>query len=228
MFDVVAELPMLALILHLEATPMHIGSSELMVDVGGNDHPSARDFGADQFGGQVLALGDVLHLVGDDALARIVHLRPDRIILGAAPPILFACPNYHTGTGGVIPQFWISGTPSTLVPAGGFSTAWTSALVSCSRVTRPRRRAPSRELGQRSASRYKRNERQRPAMSGTKHIPWAHHRCRQTRLSNDALAFAPDFNVSTHHRRGLRDAQENEVTHLRPLRPPATERVKRR
>ena len=86
---------MLALILHFDAMPMHIGSSEVMVDVGGNDHPAARDFGADQFGGQVLALGDILHLAGDDALAGIVHLCPDRIVLALRPPILFACPNYH-------------------------------------------------------------------------------------------------------------------------------------
>ena len=45
-----------------------------MVDVGGDDHPAAGDFVADQLGREVLAVGDVVHLLGDDALAGVVHL----------------------------------------------------------------------------------------------------------------------------------------------------------
>ena len=45
MLDVVAEFPMFALILHLEPTPMHIGSRLRVMDVGGNDHAAARYFG---------------------------------------------------------------------------------------------------------------------------------------------------------------------------------------
>ena len=68
---VTAELPMLALILHLDATPMAIGSRLLLqVDrVGRDDHAAAGDLGADQLRVEVFALGDVLHLGGDDALA---------------------------------------------------------------------------------------------------------------------------------------------------------------
>ena len=75
-----AELPMLALILHLEATPMAIGSRRLVeVDrVGGDDHAAAGDLVADQLGVEVLALGDEAHLVGDDALAGGFHLRHGR------------------------------------------------------------------------------------------------------------------------------------------------------
>ena len=46
-----------------------------MVDVGGDDHASASDFIAHQFGRDLLAVSDVLHLFGDHALARVMHLR---------------------------------------------------------------------------------------------------------------------------------------------------------
>ena len=46
-----------------------------MMDVGGNDGAAARDFAAHKLRRQLLALGDVLHLFGDDALARKMHLR---------------------------------------------------------------------------------------------------------------------------------------------------------
>ena len=45
-----------------------------MVDVGGDDHTAASDFIADEFWRQLLAVGDVLHLVGNQGLARVVHL----------------------------------------------------------------------------------------------------------------------------------------------------------
>ena len=81
MFDVVDELPILALILHLRR---HADAHRLQVgvmDVGGDDHAAARDFGANQLGRQALAPGDVFHLLGDHALAGIVHLRADWIVL---------------------------------------------------------------------------------------------------------------------------------------------------
>ena len=46
-----------------------------MVDVGGDDHAAASDFVADQLGRDLFAVGDVLHFLGDDALAGVVHLR---------------------------------------------------------------------------------------------------------------------------------------------------------
>ena len=46
-----------------------------MVDVRRNDHASARDFIAHQFGRDPLAVSDVLHLVGDHAPSSVMHLR---------------------------------------------------------------------------------------------------------------------------------------------------------
>ena len=46
-----------------------------MVNVRGNDHAAARHFVAHQFGREFLAVGNVAHLLGDHALARVVHLR---------------------------------------------------------------------------------------------------------------------------------------------------------
>ena len=46
-----------------------------MVDVGGDDHASAGDFVAHQFGRQPFFVGDVGHFFGDAALAGVVHLR---------------------------------------------------------------------------------------------------------------------------------------------------------
>ena len=46
-----------------------------MMDIGGNDGAAARHFVAHQLGREFFALGDVLHFFGDDALARVVHLR---------------------------------------------------------------------------------------------------------------------------------------------------------
>src|SRR5260370_18812204 len=51
-----------------------------VVDVGGDDHASARDFGADQLRLQALPPRDVLHFFGDQALAAVVHLGPDDIV----------------------------------------------------------------------------------------------------------------------------------------------------
>ena len=46
-----------------------------VVNVGGNDGASAGDFAADEFGLELFAAGNVFHFFGDDALARVVHLR---------------------------------------------------------------------------------------------------------------------------------------------------------
>ena len=51
------------------------GLEVAMVDVGGNDGAAARDFAAHQFRLDLLARRDELHLFGDHALARVVHLR---------------------------------------------------------------------------------------------------------------------------------------------------------
>ena len=86
MFEVVAEFPIFALILHLDATPMHIGSRFAWLMLAGMiirpRATSARTSSRRQF----LAPGDILHLFGDDALARVVHLRPNRIALALRHP----------------------------------------------------------------------------------------------------------------------------------------------
>ena len=46
-----------------------------VIDVGGNDRAAARDFVADELGGQAFARGDERHLRRDLALARVVQLR---------------------------------------------------------------------------------------------------------------------------------------------------------
>src|SRR5260370_31384269 len=46
-----------------------------MMDVGGNNSAAAGDFAAHEFGVELLALGDILHFLGDDALTGKVHLR---------------------------------------------------------------------------------------------------------------------------------------------------------
>ncbi len=79
MFDVVEELPMFALILHsggdADAHRLQIG----VMDVGRDDHPAARNFVADGLRGEAFALRHVLHLLGDPALAGIMHLRADAV-----------------------------------------------------------------------------------------------------------------------------------------------------
>ena len=46
-----------------------------MVDIGRDDHAAAGDFVAHQFRGEFFPLGDVEHLLGDQALAGVMHLR---------------------------------------------------------------------------------------------------------------------------------------------------------
>ena len=75
--EVTAELPMFALILHFALMPIPIGSRPRpdVHLVGGDDHPSPRDLGADQLRLDRLAAGDVLHLGGDDPSAGFFQLR---------------------------------------------------------------------------------------------------------------------------------------------------------
>ena len=56
------------------------------MDIGRNDHAAPCDLGADQLAGDVLALGDIFHFLGDDALPRVIHLRPDRIVHSRGNP----------------------------------------------------------------------------------------------------------------------------------------------
>ena len=84
-----------------EPTPMAIGSSRREVDrVGRDDHAAAGDLVADQFRVEGLAAGDVVHLVGDDALAGRFDLRHGERILrdacrsassGTPPGPRFSC-----------------------------------------------------------------------------------------------------------------------------------------
>ena len=76
MSEVTAELPMLALILHLALNAdRHRLEPELEVhDVGRDDHPAARNLVPDLLGFPILAAGDKLHLGGDDSLTRLLDL----------------------------------------------------------------------------------------------------------------------------------------------------------
>ena len=55
---------------HADAHRLEFG----MVDVGGNNHASAGDFVANQFGRKLFPVGDVSHFLGDHAIAGITHL----------------------------------------------------------------------------------------------------------------------------------------------------------
>ena len=61
----------LAETLHADAHGFELG----MIDIGGDDHPAGGDFVADQFGRNLLAIGHVEHLFGDQAFAGEMHLR---------------------------------------------------------------------------------------------------------------------------------------------------------
>ena len=87
MLEVVAELPMLALILHLEATPMHIGSRIRWLMLAGMIMRPRATSERTSSGGELLALGDIVHLFGDDALAGIMHLRANWIVLAFVYPL---------------------------------------------------------------------------------------------------------------------------------------------
>ena len=57
-----------------------------MAYVGRNDHPAASHFVPDGLGRELLALGYVLHLLGHDPAAGVVHLGPHGISEALAYP----------------------------------------------------------------------------------------------------------------------------------------------
>ena len=71
---------MFALILHLEATPMPIGSRFVWLMLAGMIMRPRATSARTSSGARLLALGDVLHLLGDDALAGVVHLRANFVV----------------------------------------------------------------------------------------------------------------------------------------------------
>ena len=66
---------MLALILQRKRYADAHGLEIQVMDIRGNDGPAARDFAAHEFGIDLLALRDELHLFGDHAAPREMHLR---------------------------------------------------------------------------------------------------------------------------------------------------------
>ncbi len=74
---------MLALILHLVAMPMPMGSRLRWLMLAGMIMRPRGDFVADQFGRNLFALGDKAHFFGNDAFARKVHLRHVAVAVGA-------------------------------------------------------------------------------------------------------------------------------------------------
>ncbi len=91
MFEVVAELPMFALTLHVEATPMHIGSRLRWLMLAGDDTraPAKRDLIANQFGAEVFAAA-ATYSISSVMRPRtsVVDLGPD-LVVGA-----FLCPGF--------------------------------------------------------------------------------------------------------------------------------------
>src|SRR5690606_11470365 len=67
-----------------------------VMDVGWDDHPSAGNFGTDQFRGKVLTASYILHLSRDHTSAGIMHLSPDRIIHSLRDPLSTHVPDYAT------------------------------------------------------------------------------------------------------------------------------------
>jgi len=49
------------------------------MDIGRDDHAAARDFIADEVGGDPLAPGDVFHLLCNSAQAGVMHLCTDAV-----------------------------------------------------------------------------------------------------------------------------------------------------
>ena len=69
-----------------------------VIDVGGDNHTAARNLVSNQLGGQKFAPCDVLHLRGDDAATRVVHLRPDSIIVAFCYPLCSHNTSIMTGS----------------------------------------------------------------------------------------------------------------------------------
>ena len=76
MSEVTAELPMLALILHLafDADGHRLQPLLEVLAIGGDHHAAPGDLGADQLGVEALAAGDVRHLGGDVPVAGLLDL----------------------------------------------------------------------------------------------------------------------------------------------------------
>src|SRR5215831_10042300 len=81
-----AGIPNIRIDLALGCDPDAHGLEVRVMDVGRDDHPPARDFAANQFRRKILAPGDVMHLLGDDALPRVVHLRADPVVFSFCYP----------------------------------------------------------------------------------------------------------------------------------------------
>ncbi len=76
------------------------------MDIRRDDHSAASYFGPDNFGRQVLSARDEMHLLGDDALARIMQLRADCIVL----PFLHPFGSHETPTFRDIVTHWRLGS----------------------------------------------------------------------------------------------------------------------
>ena len=96
-FEVTAELPMLALILQSEATPIAIGSSSGWLMFAGMIMRPRGHFVANELGRDLLFVRDERHFFGDHALAREVHLREVAVgvlLLAARKPF---CARFRDG-----------------------------------------------------------------------------------------------------------------------------------
>ncbi len=100
-----------------------------MVDVRRDDHPAAGDFVAHQFRSDLLALGDVDHLLGDLALAGIVHLGEIAVmIFGFATPQPFGAGPWNSGVAvGAISGRAIRGSHGLRNLTG----SWISSIIRC-------------------------------------------------------------------------------------------------
>ena len=94
------------------------GLERAVIDIGGNDGAAASDFAAHEFGFDLFAAGDVLHLFGDDAQAGEVHLREiTRTIGGGALRQALFYPGISDGHE-VTPLFRLTHTLSHLLMDG--------------------------------------------------------------------------------------------------------------
>src|SRR5262249_44208258 len=101
------------------------------------------------------------------------------------------------------------------IPWLGFSTADTSVLSICGRVTNPRRRALSRVEGMRSMIPVHREQSVRPAMSRTEHIPGTQNACVESAVPDDLLTLFTHGDVGFHHRRRMGHADVHKMFDLR-------------
>ena len=113
---------------------------------------------------------------------------------------------------------------TTRIPSAAFSTANVREQIIRSNVTKPRRLAPSRVAGKRSANLIHGDQRIRPPVPRPEHVPGTQDCGVQTGRCDGVLAFGSNRDVGVHHRRRMRDAQINEVAQfphiLRPRSHP--------